>query len=548
MLLSPGFHLEKGYAMRPYQIRAAHKVFTGTPTRNPTTGEYDGDDVDGTNIHIDMGLGKTIIGLTAIADWFRYGVISRPVLLVAPIKVCETVWRQEAKAWSHTCHLRIDLLRGNERERAFKLHRAFNEETNERNTDVLLINPELLGWLFRWCRNDWSCFDALIIDDVPLKNHKSKQFKTLSNYGRRDSPKGPDGRALRDEHGRLLKFPPHRFKRAAKMTGTPSTTGLHNVWSTNYLMDHGARLHKDFETFEGRFFHKGQQVAQHVHKLEINKEEAESRPAYIAREGAPERIHELIADITIELDGADYGVLPSTIGDASKSEPPVSHLHRVQLPGNLRDKYDELEREAVLELTGDTLMAQNGGAKSMMCWQFANGAVYKTDDFGRKDVEHLHDEKLDKLIELIERSNTNVMVPYFFQHDFSRIIARLDKEKMHYAALKGKRTEEIIQEWNRGNIPILLLHPQSAGHGLNLQFGGHTLIWFTMIWSLERYLQTNARLARSGQDAIVHIHHIMTERTTDELMLINLRQNGNEQERFRAAIREYQQIRGIKYV
>lgn len=549
MLISPGFHIEKGYAMRPYQIRAAHKIFTGTPTRDFKTGEYAGSDMDGTNVHVDMGLGKTITALTAIADWYRYGVCNKPTLIVAPIAVCETVWRQEAKSWTHTQHLKIELLRGNERERAYKLARGFDTVNNVRHTDAFLINPELLTWLFKWLRNDWSFFDALIIDDVSLKNHKSKQFRTLTNYGRRDAPKDPiTGKALRDEQGRFLRFPPHRFKRSAKLTGTPATTGLHNLWSTNYIMDHGARLHKDFETFEGRFFHKGRQVAPHVHEIELNAGEAESRPEYIAREGAPECIHELLADITIELDGADYGVLPATIGDATKSEPPASHLHRVVLPGELRAKYDELEREAILELAGDTLMAQNGGAKSMMCWQFANGAIYKTDDFGRKDVQELHDAKLDKLVELIERTNTNVIVPYFFQHDYARIVTRLVKEKMHFASLKGKGKQRVIDEWNRGSIPILLLHPQSAGHGLNLQFGGNTLIWFTMLWSLERYLQTNARIARSGQGSIVHMHHIVTERTTDELMLINLRQNGDTQTRFRAAIREYQQLRGISYV
>lgn len=549
MLLSPGFHIAKGYAMRPYQIRAAHKIFMGTPTRDIKTGEYVGKDHDGTNVHVDMGLGKTITALTAITDLYKYGVCNRPTLIVAPIKVCETVWRQEAKAWTHTRHLRIELLRGNERQRAYKLAQGYDPLQGRRHTDAFLINPELLSWLFKWLRNDWSYFDVLIIDDVPLKNHKSKQFRVLSNYGRRDHPKDPiTGKALRDEHGRFLRFPPHRFKRSAKLTGTPSTSGLHNVWSTNYLMDHGARLHTDYETFEGRFFHKTKQVAPRVYDIEINAEEAESRPEYIAKEGAPERIHELMADITIELDGADYGVLPRTIGDASKAEPPSSHLHRVQLPGDLRAKYDELEREAILELAGDTLMAQNGGAKSMMCWQIANGAIYKTDDYGRKEVEELHDAKLDMLVDLIERTNTNAIVPYYFQHDFARIVRRLTKEGMHFASLKGRSTERIITEWNAGNIPILLLHPQSAGHGLNLQFGGYTVIWYTMLWSLERYLQTNARIARSGQEHIVHMHHIVTEKTTDELMLINLRQNGGEQQRFRAAIREYQKLRGISYV
>lgn len=546
------YHLKRGYTMRPYQVRAAHKIFTGTPTRDFNTGEYIGADCDGTNVHIDMGLGKTIIGLTAAADWYRYGICSRPTLLIAPIKVIETVWKQEARDWSHTRHLRLEALRGNVKQRAFTLARAFDEKNNIRHTDILMINPELIGWLFDWLRGDWSFFDAIIIDDVSLKDPRTKTFKALSNYGRRDAPKDPvTGKAMRDAKGHLLKFPPHRFKRAAKLTGTPSTSGLHNVWAPNYLMDHGARLHPSYEMFEGHFFHKAGQVAPHVDRIVLNEGEDQARPKYVAKEGTPQRIHERIADITIELDGADFGVLPKTIGDLSKGDPDKlwpSHIHRVELPNELRPKYDELEKEAVLELAGDTLMAQNGGAKSMMCWQFANGAVYGTDAFGKKEARHLHDVKLDKLVELIDTLNTNVVVPYYFQHDYARIVQRLTKEKMAFASLKGKNSAGIIEEWNKGNIPVLLLHPQSAGHGLNLQFGGHNLIWFTMLWSLERYLQTNARLARSGQDAVVGIHSIVTSRTTDELMLINLRQNGDTQSRFRAAIREYQELRGISYV
>ena len=428
--------------------------------------------------------------------------------------------------------------------------RAINYDTKERYKDVLLINPELLPWLGKWVRYDWGAyFDGMIIDDVALKDPRSKQFKSLTNYGRQDHPKDPvTGKVLRDEHGNMLKFPPHRFKRTAKLTGTPSTAGLHKVRAPNYLMDHGARLHKHYETFEGRFFHKAGKVAAHVHKVELNKEEGESRPKYQAVTGAPERIHELMADITVELNAEDYGVLPQTMGDASKGEPPPSHLHRVELPREWRERYDEFEREAVLELAGDTLMAQNGGAKSMMCWQMANGHIYSTDDFGNKVFKAIHDAKLDKMVELVDRINTNIIMPYYFKSDFARIVERLDKEKMDWAALKGSNTEAIIDRWNAGNIPILLLHPQSAGHGLNLQFGGHTLLWYTMLWSLERYLQTNARLARSGQSSIVGIHHIVTSKTTDELMLINLRQNGDTQSRFRSAIREYQELRGIKYV
>jgi hypothetical protein len=530
------YKLATGDVMRDYQLRAAHKVFTGTQVINKVTGCTISGLTDGTPVHIDMGLGKTIIALTAIVWWYQFGVIKRPVLVIAPIKVCETVWRQEAEQWSHTRHLTFSLLRGNEKQRAFAL---------ARKAHVYLVNPELLKWLFEYLRKDWSFFDAVIIDDVSLKNPRSVQFKTLSNYGSRFAMKGMDGKALTDGNGHFIRQPPYRFKRSAKLTGTPSTAGLHHLWAPMYLMDHGSRLHSDYDTFLGRYFHKGQEVADHVFKYEINKEEADVRPAVEARNGAPERIHEIMADCTVELNAEDYGVLPQVIGDASKGIVPPSHLHYVELPDELRVEYDRLEKEAIMELEKDTIMAQNGGAKSMMCWQLANGALYTSDDFGQKQAKEVHTRKLDKLVELIDVLDTNLIIPYYFQHDFARITARLNKEGMAFTSLKGRNTERIIDRWNGGYTPILLLHPQSAAHGLNLQFGGHTFIWFTLLWSLERYLQTLARLARSGQKGIVANHHIATARTTDDLMLANLRQNGNDQSRFRAALREYQALRGL---
>lgn len=554
--VSPGYHLVRGYTMRKYQVRAAEKIFYGTLIRDPDTGMYVGPLRDGTNVHIDMGLGKTVIALTAIADWFRWGVLDRPVLVLAPLKVCQTVWKQEAAKWSHTCHLRVGNLLGNERDRAFTLARAYNEQTKIRGYDVLLCNPEKLKWLIKFLRGKWEFFDALIIDDVALKDSKSQQFKVLTNYGERVAIVDPfTGKAAVPR--KYVSVPPHRFKRAAKLTGTPSTSGLHRIWAPNYIMDHGTRLMRDHEAFEARFFHKGKQVAEHIHTLEVNTEEDQPRPAYLAKEDTPVRMHELIADITIELNAEDYGVLPRVIGDASKgnlenASSPVfapSHVHRVELPGELRAKYDVLEKDAIIELAGNTTMAQNGGAKSMMCWQIANGAMYVQDQFGVNTAQELHTAKLDKMVEVLDTINANTIVPYYFRHDFERIRARLEKEKMAYSFFTARNAERIVRDFGSGKIPILLLHPQSAGHGIDgLQEGGHHMLWFTQIWSLERYLQTLARLARSGQTEIVGNHHIITTKTTDELMMINYRQNGDDQTRFRAALREYQRIRGIDYI
>lgn len=510
--------------MRNFQVRASHKLFCGEPLRDPKTGEHtDGLARDGTAVHIDMGLGKTIIGLTAARDWLDFGICKRGIV-IAPIRVCETVWRQESSIWEHTKHLSFSLIRGTEKERAFALVRP---------ADIYLINPEGLRWLAKWLRNDWSMFDFMLIDEVSMfKDNRSQRFRVLSNYGTRVALKGEDGKALRDAEGQLVITPPHRFKRSGVMTGTPSPSSIMNLWAPMYLVDHGARLHKKFDTFRSRFFHKTQQVAEHVHKYEINDQEDEVRPEYIARDGAPERIHELIADITVELNAADYGILPETL-----------HLeHFVELPGSVRTQYDQLEKEAILELTVDAVKAKNGGAKTMMCWQIANGAIYKTDDYGTRSWEEMHEEKLKQLVDLVDTLNTNVIIVYNFEHDLIRI-----KQRFHNMAtvLKGGRTEKVVDAWNKGEIPILLLHPKSGGHGLNLQFGGHTIIWFSMTWSLEQYLQTNARLARSGQQSVVGIHHILTNRTTDVLMYKNLHEKGDDQTRFRQALREYQQLRQL---
>jgi hypothetical protein len=518
------YRIRDGARMRPYQLRAAHKIFCGQPVDDEPGVR------DGTAVHIDPGLGKTITALTAIVEWFRFGVISKPVLLIAPIKVCETVWRQEAGDWSHTRHLTFQLVRGNEKERAFAL---------SRQTHVVLINPELLMWLQKYVRTEWGqWFDALIIDESSMfKDNRSKRFRVLSNYGTRMTLKGPDGKSLHNPiTGEKMLVPPHRFKRSAILTGTPSPSGQQNLWSPFYLIDHGKRLHTKFDTFQGRYFHKAGQVALHIDKYEINPGESEVRPEWQARDGAPERIHELIADITIELNAGDHGILP-------KQLPPFKHY--IDLPDELKPHYLQLEREAVFEMLKDPILASNGGAISMMCWQLCNGAIYSTDQYGRKEWTEVHTRKVDKLVELIDELDQHALIPYHFNHDLERIVTRFKKEGIPYAVLTSRNSESVIDRWNKGQIPNLLIHPQSAGHGINLQFGGHTLIWFSTIWSLERYLQTNARVARSGQKEIVGIHVIIARNTTDEVRYNSWFERGDDMQRFREATLKYQLLRGM---
>jgi SNF2 family DNA or RNA helicase len=529
--------LSDGAAMRSYQLRAAYKIFAGEPVRNPETGikprmgnAGEPPYRDGVAIHIDPGLGKTITALTAIVEWKKKGLLTHPVLVVAPIKVCETVWRQEAREWSHTQGLTFQLIRGGEKERSF---------SQKRPADVHLINPELLLWLQKYIRADWENeYFALIIDESSMfKDHRSKRFRVLSNYGTQMLVRGPDGKPWHCPLTGLTKVvPAPRFKRSAILTGTPAPSGLQNLWSPFYLLDHGARLHKRFDTFQTRYFHKTKQVAQHSFKHALNPEEDEVRPEWQVITGGQERIHELISDITVELDAKDYGVLP-------KQLPPEKHY--IDLPDEILPYYRQLEKEAVFEMLADPVLAANGGAKSMMCWQIANGALYTTDEMGRRTWKEVHTRKLDKLVELIDMNDQNRLIPYQFNHDLERITARFKKEGIPYSILGAKNAANVIERWNEGGIPNLLIHPQSAAHGLNLQFGGNRLTWFTTIWSLEKWLQTIARLARSGQRGVVGIDVIMARNTTDEVRFKSIFEHGDEQTRFRKATMSYQKTMGL---
>lgn len=517
------YRLTDGAEARDYQLRGSHKIFTGTQG-------------DGTATIIDMGLGKTFMVLHAIAEMFNWFVIQRPVIVVAPILVCETVWRQEAALWNTTSFLQFSLIRGTPAQRRFALHRQAH---------VYLINPELLDWLYTELRGNWDRFDVLVVDESSVfKSHSGKRFKVLTGYGDRHTVKGPDGKSLIGLDGKPIMKGGHKFKRTVIMTGTPAPTSLLNLWTQMYIVDHGKRLHAKFETYKDRYFYKEAQVADHVYKYGISDEEFETRPDWMPKDGAPVKIHEMIADATIELNGEDYGVLPKTIGDASKGEVPPTHLHYIDLPPAVRVLYDQMEKEALIELGKDSIMAANGGAKTMLCWQMANGFIYRTDDFGYQHTEQLHDLKLDKLVELIHRIGSNVIVTYYFKADRERIQQRLQREHIPFTGLTSKNASRVVEDWNKGRIPVLLLHPQSAGHGINLQSGGHNFIHYSQIWSLERYLQTNARLARSGQSQIVGFHHIAARDTVDDLMLLSHKERGDNQSRFRSALRTYQELRG----
>lgn len=515
--------------MRPYQLRASHKIFVGSEAANDN-------EKDGTAVILDMGLGKTIIVLQAIAELINWRRINKPVLVVAPIAVCNTVWRQEAAAWSTTGWLTFSVLRGKISDRRLALYKPAH---------IYLVNPELLDWLYTELREDWSRFDMLVIDESSMfKSHTAKRFKLISNYGDRHALRDSRGAVIRDDHGKLIKVGAHKFKRVVILTGTPAPTSLLNLWAPFYIVDHGARLMPRFEDFRDRFFHKEGQVADHVFRWGLDTDELEVRPDWMPKDGAPIKIHELIADATVELSAEDYSVLPQTIGDASKGPVPPTHLHYIDLPPTVRALYDGMEKEALIELGKDFIMASHGGTKSMLCHQMANGFIYHDDDFGKQHTEHLHDLKLAKLIELIGLIDSNVVITYHFKADRERIINALHQANISFGVLTARNSEKMLALWNGGNLPCMLLHPQSAGHGINAQMGGHHVIWYSQIWSLERYMQTNARVARSGQLNIVGIHHIAARNTVDDLMLMTYLERGDTQSAFRLALRKYQALRG----
>lgn len=496
--------------LRPYQGRAAKQI-VHTPY---------------TALFIDMGLGKTVIALTAIADI----LVKKPSfkwLVIAPIKVCETVWRQEAKKWEHTQHITFSLVRGNPKERAFALAKDAN---------VYLINPENVVWLREYIRGDWDQFDGLIIDESSLfKDRKSKRFRKLTNYGSREGERSLiDGSVMYDADGHMIRKPPHRFRRTIIMTGTPRPQSMMNLWSQIFILDHGKRLHREFDTFLSRYFHMAGKVTKHIKRHEINSEENEERPHNVILDEAPQRIHELLADITVELDAADYKILPAIIPS----------YHYVDIPASQREKYDILERDALIELSTNTAIAVNGGVKQMMCWQFANGAMYTLgkDSAGQRNFEVIYDGMLDELDSLVDQLDANVIIPYAFKSDLARILARHPD-----ATILPTRAEKVVDRWNEGKIKKLLLHPKSGSHGLNIQFGGNHIIWFGSLWSNEQYRQTNRRLARPGQPCGegVFTHHILARKTIHELQLASVMERGDEEQRFRSALRNYQKAKRL---
>lgn len=329
----------------------------------------------------------------------------------------------------------------------------------KQDADIYITNKENTKWLCDYYKKDWP-FDMIVVDELStFKNHTSQRFKALKK-----------------------KLP--LVKRFVGLTGTPSPNSMMDLWAQVYLIDSGERLEKSFTRFRERYFKPTHQVSEHVFNWEL-------------REDAEELIYQKIEDVCISMKASDYLDMPERI-DTSQE---------VTLSNEERKLYEELERDYILESEDDgTIVAQSGASLSQKLLQLSNGAVY-TDE---QDVRQVHDRKLDKLEEIVEESQGQpILLFYNFKHDKERIL-----ERFKQVVVLG--SEGYKDEWDKGNIEILLAHPASAGHGLNLQQGGHIIVWFGLTWSLELYQQANARLYRQGQDNTTIIHHIMTENTIDQ--------------------------------
>ena len=409
---------------------------------------------------LDMGLGKTVITLTALNNLlFDCFEISR-VLVIAPLRVARNTWPQEIGKWEHLNHIRYSVVVGTEKERRDALRKQ---------ASLYIINRENVPWLVE--KTDFS-YDAIVIDELSsFKSWSSKRFKAL------------------------MKVRP-LAKRVIGLTGTPSGNGLMDLFAEFKVLDMGQRLGRFITKYRQDYFVPDKRNGQVVF-------------SYVPLPGAEERIYEKIADITISMKASDHLRMPELI----ESE------YSVRMNEAEKKIYTEMCEQLVLQMKGDEVTAANAGVLSGKLAQMANGAVYTDDD----TTLHIHDRKLDALEDIIESMNGKpLLVAYWFRHDAERIEKRVPCVRLD--------SDESIDCWNRGEIPVALIHPASAGHGLNLQSGGSTLVWFGITWSLELYQQTVARLHRQGQSAkTVVVRHIIAEGTIDERILRALKRKDKTQ-------------------
>lgn len=436
---------------------------------------------------LDMGLGKTVITLTAVNDLRYNRFLVRRCLVIAPKKVAEDTWTREQGKWDHLKLLKVVPVLGSESKRV----KALNSPG-----DVFVTNRENVQWLVEYYRNDWP-FDMVVVDELSsFKSHSAKRFKAL--------------KSVRGHIDRII-----------GLTGTPTPNGLLDLWSQIFLLDSGERLGKTITEYRNNFFSPASRNAQVIF-------------SYAPLPGADEIIQDKLRDICISLSAKDYLSLPDRI----------ENVRYIKLDPKAQKAYDDMERERILELGPDTVLdAGSAAVLSNKLLQIGNGAIYNyrdepQEDGGIKQIREtveIHDNKLEAFMELVEELNgQHALVFYNFQHDLERIHRVLAKTKLRVGELK---TSQEVTDWNEGKLDILLAHPASAAYGLNLQDGGHNIIWFGLNWSLELYQQAVARLHRQGQKHTVFNHILAVSGSVDEDIMSALQKKGDCQEALLQALK-----------
>ena len=430
-------------------------------------------------LFLDMGLGKTVTTLTALRDLMLDELSVSKALVIAPLRVARDTWPAEIRKWDHLADLDVSVIVGDTRERVAAVNTA---------ALIYIVNRENIKWLVEYYEKNglrWD-FDCVVIDELSsFKNYQSQRFKYLR---------------------KVRPF----VRRWIGLTGTPTSNGLMDLWAEIGILDGGERLGRFIGRFRDAYFKPGSM-----------------NPAtgvvfsYVPRPGAEEQIYDRISDITISMKAVDHLHMPACI----------YVNHEVEMSDPERKLYDQLKTDLIIPTDDGDIDAANAASLSNKLLQMANGAVYDEN----QEARYIHSRKLEMLEDLIESANGQpVLIAYWFKHDRARIMEHLMRAGYDPRDIKSS---EDIQDWNSGSIPIALIHPVSAGHGLNIQSGGHILIWFGLTWSLELYQQTNARLWRQGQKETVTIHHIVTKNTVDEDVLAVLASKNITQEKLIAAVK-----------
>lgn len=421
-------------------------------------------------LFLSMGLGKTVITLTAIQDLMYDYFEIRKVLVIAPLRVAEDTWSRESEKWDHLKDLRISKILGTAEQRKAAV---------EAEADIYVVNRENVVWLVANCKR-WD-FDMIVIDELSsFKSPQSKRFRALRKV--------------------IVKSP-----RVIGLTGTPSPNSLMDLWAQVYLLDRGERLGRTLGAYREEFFQPGARNGYIVYKWDL-------------RQGAQEEIEKRISDLCVSMSAKDYLTLPKRI----------DNVIPIKLSEQELGLYKTLESEQLLHLSEeDDIVALSAAAVMTKLLQIANGRAYNTEG----EPVDIHQKKLEALREIIEDTDSSVLVFYSFRHDLEAIREAIPEAR----ELGGPKD---IKDWNEGRVRVLLAHPASVGYGLNLQDGGHTIVWYGLTWSLELYQQANARLYRQGQEKPVIIHHLVAEGTVDEQVMKALEAKDMSQAALLAALKE----------